>query len=291
MPLLLAQAGGSLEHPYHFWTAYFIPICDWLVNNPDCQEVFVIECGPMTAWLDYLRTKREVTIIKPRTALNNYLKGQDSVVFLELDDPARFDLSNPLKNIDAILSTFFGCSQYVEITETKKGRSKKSLREVGRLRVGVLERKKGLPFYSTQASEAPLSGSERRSIPNIHSLAKRLDKYSELQVEVVDTTLYAPNQAVELYRSTEVLVGQFGAGLTNMVWMAPGSWVIELRGPGRLFGQDWDDCYKNLALQLGHNFISLKAQDDWHGRVRVGDLAQKIYSILTHHKMTDRKPV
>ena len=55
--------------------------------------------------------------------------------------------------------------------------------------------------------------------------------------------------------------------------------MIELRGPGRLFGEPWDDCYKMLAAALGHRYKVLEAQEDWHSPIdseKVGEQIKKL---------------
>lgn len=54
---------------------------------------------------------------------------------------------------------------------------------------------------------------------------------------------------VSLLRETEVLAGPHGGGLTNMMFMTPGSGIVEMRsakGP--------PPCYRNLAEALGHTW-------------------------------------
>jgi capsular polysaccharide biosynthesis protein len=75
------------------------------------------------------------------------------------------------------------------------------------------------------------------------------------------------------------LVGQYGAGLTNMIWMPKGSLVIELRAPSIIFDDTWNNCYKTLAESLGHRFEVLEAQKDWHSPIdseRVGKQIKKL---------------
>jgi len=57
-------------------------------------------------------------------------------------------------------------------------------------------------------------------------------------------------EQVQLLSQARVLVGLHGAGLTNMMWMPPGSVVLELRFP-----DDSDNnCYFSMASALGHRY-------------------------------------
>jgi hypothetical protein len=264
MPLHLATHSGSLEHPYHFWLGYYIPICEWLLRNPETGSNVVVECGPMTPWLENLNAFREVSIVKPRTALSWHLRGPEYIesnIFEYLDDPRNFSKSEGLKNIQMLKRVFFPESE-------PKSES---------IQIGILQRNHSLPFYNSAESEIKTSGAERRDIPNINELKVLLG--ADARTSIIDTSEASPNDSVAIYAKLSVLVGQYGAGLTNMIWMPKGSLVIELRGPGILTDHTWDDCYKTLAESLGHRFEVLEAQKDWHSPIdseRVGKQIKKL---------------
>ncbi len=265
MPLHLSVHDGSLEHPYHFWLGYFIPICDWLVSNPESESNTVVECGPMTPWLEHLSSFRALNIVKPRTALNWYLRGpqyMESNIFENLDDPRNFSRSEGLAKIQLLTRVFFPESE----SKTEG------------MEIGILQRNGSLPFYNSAESEAKGSGAERRSIPNVSELVGLLR--TEGRTSIIDTSEVSPIDAVSIYRNLKVLVGQYGAGLTNMVWVPKGALVIELRAPGSLFGDPWDDCYRLLAQSLGHRFKVLEAQQDWHSQIDPESVAEEIRNLL-----------
>jgi hypothetical protein len=219
----------------------------------------------MTPWLEHLKAFRDLGIIKPRTALNWHLRGPEfmkSNVFEELDDPANFAKNEGLKDIEKLRSTFFpGSVARNEILE-----------------IGVLQRNRSLPFYNSAESEIKTSGAERRTISNIGELAGFLG--SEGRTSIIDTSEASPQDAVLIYSQLNVLIGQYGAGLTNMIWMPRGSLVIELRGPGRLFDMSWDDCYGKLAETLGHQFQAIEAQEDWHSPIDSKNLSNEIKKLI-----------
>jgi len=265
MPLHLAKHSGSLEHPYHFWLGYFIPICDWLLRNPESRSNTVVECGPMTPWLENLNALREVSLVKPRTALTLHLRGQENVesnIFEDLDDPRNFSRNEGLNNVQELKRVFFPGS---EPNSESMG-------------IGILQRNSSLPFYNSAQSESKGSGAERRSIPNINELMVLLG--TEARTSIIDTSEMSPNDSVSIYSNLNVLVGQYGAGLTNMVWMPKGSLVIELRGPGRLFLEPWDDCYKLLAGLLGHRFEVLQVQENWHSPIDSERVGKQIMNLV-----------
>jgi hypothetical protein len=265
MPMHLAKHSGSLEHPYHFWLGYYIPICEWLLRNSESGSNVVVECGPMTPWLENLNAFREVNIVKPRTALSWHLQGPEYVesnIFEYLDDPRNFSKSDGLKNIQTLKKVFFP----------------KSEPKSASMEVGILQRNRSLPFYNSAESEIKTSGAERRSIPNINELKGLLG--AETRTSIIDTSEMTPNDSVSIYGNLSVLVGQYGAGLTNMIWMPRGSLVIELRGPGVLADDNWDGCYKILAESLGHRFEVLEAQEDWHSPIDSERVGKQIKELI-----------
>lgn len=56
--------------------------------------------------------------------------------------------------------------------------------------------------------------------------------------------------------STAVLIGVHGAGLTNMMWMRPGSVVVEIRYPPNL-QEPRSQLYEILANRLGHTYVQI----------------------------------
>ncbi len=76
---------------------------------------------------------------------------------------------------------------------------------------------------------------------------------------VVLERLSFPEQ-VRLLSSTSILVGNHGAGLTNMAWMAPGSRVLELRRSG----DRENNCYFSLAaaLDLHYHYLQCNVTDE-----------------------------
>jgi len=110
-------------------------------------------------------------------------------------------------------------------------------------------------------SEAP-----RRRISNEEQLLPVLRRhgFSPLVAEKLSF-----EEQVRRVGSTTILAGGHGAGLTHMLWMKPGSSVLELRRKG----DRWNNCYFALASALDLRYFYLlcdaaNPKDDFH----VGDL-------------------
>jgi hypothetical protein len=255
--LLIAKHSQSLENPYHFWTGYFLPIINELRKNESKENTyFVRECGPMTHWLEYLKLFFDIRILKPGMLLKEFANGEESILFDNWDDPDNF------KNKDFIESILF-----VKSIFTKDN-------EIHNKKIALLNRDITLPFYNSGQQEISAYATIVRKIKNIDNL---FDKIKEKYLcEMVDTTKLSPMLAVKKYKEFDILIGQKGAGLTNMMWMDKGSTVIEIYTPKILISQKWDRCYEILAESIGINYIKVYAQETWDGNVDVNLILDSI---------------
>jgi capsular polysaccharide biosynthesis protein len=64
------------------------------------------------------------------------------------------------------------------------------------------------------------------------------------------------DQQVILFSRCSILLGIHGAGLTNMMWMPEGSFVLEIRRKG----DSHNNCFFSMAASLGHRYFYLEAE-------------------------------
>lgn len=91
-----------------------------------------------------------------------------------------------------------------------------------------------------------------------------IDEFSDQGATVARLDQMTWVEQVELFRSSERVIAPHGAGLANMVFMKPGSQVIELTT-----GTWWNPCFRDIAAIVGleHHLIHLPAYADApHGR-------------------------
>jgi capsular polysaccharide biosynthesis protein len=96
------------------------------------------------------------------------------------------------------------------------------------------------------------SGAAFRRISNESDLLPVLEKHGVERVMMESLSFSAQ---VKLLGTAAVLVGNHGAGLTNMLWMPPGARVLELRRAG----DRENNCYFSLASALDLDYFYLKS--------------------------------
>lgn len=231
---------GSVEHFYHFFLGYFMPLVLWQ-ERTNTQTFTVRDCGPMNRWFELLRPGTDLDLITPGWMLQRYLTHrQERQVLHGWDDPNRFHRSS----LDTFVTTILGRDR---ITHTRQSSP----------RITILERRKSPDFYLTGKSEAYGSGADWRSVPNIEEVAQGLNSFGN--VAVVDTAGMAPREQIQLLAATDVLVAQHGAGLSNMVWMPPHGAVVELLPP---LVPPVDKIFGNLAAARGLDHLSVPQLDE-----------------------------
>ena len=260
--MLVPNQLGSVEHCYHFLLGYLCPIVLWLERHPR-TPVTVRDCGPMTPWLDLIRLWADIDVIAPGTMLQRVVgRHQPMSVLPRLDDPSLFDGG-----------AFRACP-----TRVRSGLDGELRHAAGG--IVVTDRGPADPFYASSVSEIPTAGSGRRSVPNIADVARALESVGP--VRLLDAATLNPQSQVEAFTSTMTLVGQHGAGLANMVWMAPGATVIEIMPP---MGSWAERLFAALADSLGMGYARV-TQDGSDSPVRIADVRAAIAAASSPRVMT-----
>jgi len=230
--LIPNQWDGSVQHYYHFMLGYLVPIFRWMTSHPK-KPISVRDCGPMNQWFELLRENHEIEILNVGDVLH-ILAGKLSPhqVLRGMDNPQKFS-SCELRRFAAFSS---------EIAAAKVG-------GIDTTEVLISARTTSDPFYNSEKSEAQQSGQERRSIPNLHEV---VETWSDNRVSSVDMSTLNIYDQIWLHTQARVLIGQHGAGLTSMLWMSPGSTVIEILPPTPRHTQE---IFANLARALDLNHI------------------------------------
>lgn len=209
--LVPARWHGSVEHFYHFFFGYFMPVVLWLHKNP-APSIALRDCGLMNPWFDLISPKTKIEIIPTGVMLQRALTNrQTNQILGGWDDLTHFHKS-AINQLRQIVGGSLG------LIRTPKHSATRS--------VTILERRIAPVFFENDA-EVLGSGVASRSIPNLPKITAPL--IDDLEVRFLDTAEIPPQQQVEMLWDSEILVAQYGAGLSKMVWMKPGSLVIEIQ--------------------------------------------------------------
>lgn len=242
--LLVAKHTQSLEHPYYFWTGYFIPIANELRKQKYDDTMFVVrECGPMTPWLESLQKMYPITIKSSGLILKYYLIGMPSIVFDYWDNSDKF-VNDEFQETIKFLKNIYNLP-----TNNNKNN------------IGILNRNNNFDFKKIEIPK--IKDMPVRSIKNINELHSAISNF--YNSELIDTSDTNPEDAIQIYSNLKVLIGQWGAGLTNMIWMDKGSLIIEICARPMVS----NDVFELLANALGHKFIRIFAQNSWTEDVNI----------------------
>lgn len=233
---------GSVQVFYHFLLGYFAPLAQWL-RRTGATRIAVRDCGPMNVWFESLPDELDLQIVKPGVALHSIVGNHSRFhVVTGLDHPHRHKRKKLFAAIEAM-------------------RSLVSVDPVDSIPVLVVDRETSDDFHSGPESETEMSGARRRSVPNLaHVCNEGLDPAT---YRLVDMAQVAPSDQIAYASASRILVAQHGAGLTHMVWMPPGSTVIEIHPP---LPAEAVDIFRELAKVLGHRYERIE-QSDVHAPV------------------------
>lgn len=247
---------GSVQQFYHFLFGYLMPLSLWLDKN-STDHILVRDCGPMNIWLEAIDGNPRIEPIPAGSALHIVIGDRLSHTVLRgFDDPDKFNRKRLIQGARSIQQRL-ALDPYVLPSEA---------------RVLVVDRASSEDFYHQHGSETEMSGKERRHVPNLKDLPH---VYSgSLSVTVLDLARLSPREQIQQAQASTVLIGQHGAGLAHMLWMPPGSHVVEIAPPLPIQVQN---IFSRLAETLGHTYTRI-SQQDVHAEIDLSLVIQAIDS-------------
>ena len=252
--MLVPNSYGSVEHFYHFLLGYLVPAAQW-IERTGATEVTVRDCGPMTPWFDLLRPRADVEVVPPGLMLKLVVgRHRPMAVMPPLDNPMLFD-SHALRGLAGGLRAAAGVASAGDPSG-----------------ILVTDRGPAAAYYASDASENRTAGTDRRSIPNMAEIADALGAIGP--VTFADAAALSPREQIEAFAGARVLVGQHGAGLANMIWMAPGTTVVEILPP---MGPSVWTLFSDLADAMGLRYARV-LQESMHSPVAAADVVAAIGS-------------
>lgn len=316
LPLILVPYSGygKSSHFYHFLLSYFLPVFAAAVQVPS-RLIAVQDCGPLNRWwtdIPGLGNVKVLTFLEMRDELRLRTAPQRfSILVWSGRQLLRLFPASFLKSQRRLyLATkFFLRSRHarrlgiVKLKEFEMGRGARAteltsialqvkgalgLQEAEvhtrRRRIVVIDRSLVPDFYIE--NEGSDYGPVRRTIPNMTELVRDLEKLGE--VNPLRTEELAIGEVIREISRADVLVGQHGAGLANMVWMNPSKIVIEIshvNQPGEHFPE--------LASLMSLTLRRIVGQESAHAPVdlkKVSDCVEKALSELSMVENAESQP-
>ena len=245
---------GSVQQFYHFFFGYYIPLNLWL-DKTKAAKIALRDCGPMNPWLELLLDKTSIEVIPPGTALHVVIgKRMKLAVLAGMDNPQNFNRRNLIAGATSVRNR-------IELPLIRRGMNERIL---------IIDRATSEGFYHEHGSETHMSGKERRHVPNLGQFKEAID--SERNVEIIDFAQLTPQEQIRKAENATVLIGQHGAGLAHMIWLAPGSHVVEIAPP---LPSQVEDIFQKLAITLGHTYQRVR-QESVHATVEIDLLASAL---------------
>lgn len=252
---------GSVEHFYHFILSYFLPL-DRYISKHHPDALLVRTCGPMDAWFDLLDPATKI-VTQPVSRV----------------DPESHDHSQTSRSLRSFENRLWNRKRLLAAGRasvlTRLGCALSPVAQ----RVTLVNRAPSLPFYLDEA-EVTSSGAGRRSIPNIQALAEAIRL--SVSVDVFEGEHLAPAEQVRRLSQTSILIGQHGAGLVHMIWMASGGVVIEILPQD--IGGSQRGLFRVLARACGHSYVAI-SQEGSHAPVDVSEVIR----VLSDRTLVNRR--
>ena len=243
--MLVPQAHGNVESYFHFLLGYLAPSVVWM-DRTGHRSVTMRECGALGPWLDLMSAHADVTLVSPGVMLRRVVgRLQPMSVPRPLDNPMLFD------------------PRAFEVFARRTRQWAGVVGPAAPRGVLVIDRREPDQARTEAAGQARPTGAQRRSIPNLADLAAALEVLGP--VRVVDPASMSPVEQIEAYSQAEVVVGQHGAGLANIVWTSPGARVVEIQPP---VGPSVRGLFGELASSMGRGYAMVR-QDELHAPIDV----------------------
>jgi len=203
MYLKIQNTYGSIQHFGHFMLGFLVPLI--YERNKLKDEKIIIKSSDV---LDHLIEEFKfpnVEITKEVFVPDKIIKGYD--------EPRDFN-KKIFREVRELVLEWFKIDNF---DNTNK-------------KILLINRSLPDPFYFTDKSDYPTlsSGTDRRSIPNFQEVASSIkNKYDHV---VIETSLKDKSlvEQIQLFRSADLIIGQVGADLHNLLWAKDGAAVINI---------------------------------------------------------------
>jgi Glycosyltransferase 61 len=254
----------SVEHYYHFVLGFLVPLVRRIateVENESRNIIYVRSCGPLDGLIREVLPDN-ITIL-PKRHHDRLLDEARSSSKSKLHHEVIYGYDHP-QYYDAATFKVVKLALEARLSEQLNAEERRFIEEhpTPGPRVIFIDRGKPHNFYSSGASEIKTSGRERRSIPNF---SECIDFLSSQKLHVDPCLLEEKSLVFQmaLFRSSDIIIAQHGAALTNLIWASDNLDVIEII-PRDLERQS--NHFETLTRCLGQRYHMIN-QDQSHSAI------------------------
>jgi len=241
--LKMEGLGGSVENYYHFILGFVAPVLMRPATPSGEQSFLAKSCAVLDE--KFLELGVEDVTLLPRNVWQQLEKLGGHQVFTLAGLDRKFGLKDATpaylgQQIAALRAEIFRRLRIPDLPG----------------RPGVLFVNRGAPLdhYLSKHAEAKLSANVRRSIPNMNEIVAAAAA-AGLSPELVYLESATLRAQVSLFSTARIVVAQHGAALVNMLWMRPGSLVVEIQPPVQQHV-----VFRKIAKYCGHRYLSVPQQ-------------------------------
>lgn len=121
-----------------------------------------------------------------------------------------------------------------------------------------------------------------RHVPNLSEVGRFLEAKG-WDVVYLDAAIQSPETVLKTVSSSNLLVGQYGAGLAHSMWLSKTASVIEISAESDNPMPSW--VYKRLAESASIRFIQSRCQTTWTAPASLKEF-ELSYAALSHRPLT-----
>lgn len=221
--LSINNVAGSVEHYYHFFVGFLVPLVHWYCSTEAQRtypRIYIRSCAPLDHIIFEIDLKGVVVLNRE---LHKALESEpeydgnclEHVVLEGYDHPTRYS-----KEVFDYVKSRIESRLFLKMERLiKKVTQRKSEK------ILVINRSAPNYYYSSDKSEIKTAGTDRRSIPNFDEIIELLPKENTVSTTMEGKTL---REQFLLFSNAKIVVAQHGAALANIIFCVADTRVVEI---------------------------------------------------------------
>ena len=264
--MLVPITRGPIENFYHFFMGYFVPLYWRRIQQPN-QHIAVMSVEPFNHWFDLLPGGAPKIVPQAKAMKHAFLADSrgyareyrvEGIMYWDKWEHFR---EKPLRQIAAQIREDLALRTSDHATATPE--------------IVVLGRGHTPQFYIEHPSKP--YGSAKRNIPNLDEVVEALSR--DYSVELIDGGALSPEEMFHKCSHASLIIGQHGAGLTNVFFATPGTAMLEIVWP-EFLDNAHINIYGPLSEQLGIRWSRPVLQTHPHSSVDIEKVVREVDMLL-----------